>query len=711
MYLKRIALKNIGPHANYSVDLEHGLVGVYGPNGSGKSTLFNAAYACLSNNWGRFEGNRQNNITDTADAEAPSSVVVGFEHQGVDYTVSRSLRPSGQSLRIAGDVRTYGKDADINEQLAERVGIDRKLLGDYVFVAQRGMWSVFAQEPAVRAAAFHRLCRTTRAAKLFDLCGDKAKTLHVDTRAVDEADQRRGRIEANLQEFQVVVAKRKECESDLLSEDDVRHGEDILRRADKSDALTPQRDTLRDRIAALTDRHKDLVAQEEDRRNALKSAEETVKSGEGRAALARDFVAAADRYLAWVGRLDRLSSACDDLAAEAERRPSPVAPGVRVENLTAAREYLATLKGRLNLARSVLSAAREGGYAVCPTCHTPIGDPEFLRKYAADADVVPAEVARVESELCAEEDYRQALSVWETWAAGHRERLKAAEATLEAHRADRVEAPEGDEQASRTFLAKQQRLVASVKALADAVHELQRRVAAAEAAKAAALEESARLEVSLLEFAVSPKKREKARTLLAKHHAAAREAAALDARGEFLHRAVDLETRELAKVEAVLDRNARHESAARLLGRLREDVFHFSRLPRVVAAGNLAAMERDINENLDLFGSPFQVEADDSLGFTVFFPGKPPRKLERLSPGQLGVFALAFRAAVATLFGADVGMMVLDEPTDGLDAANLEYMRQALTSLGSRVRGNRQIIVITHAEELLPAFDQVIRLG
>jgi DNA repair exonuclease SbcCD ATPase subunit len=75
------------------------------------------------------------------------------------------------------------------------------------------------------------------------------------------------------------------------------------------------------------------------------------------------------------------------------------------------------------------------------------------------------------------------------------------------------------------------------------------------------------------------------------------------------------------------------------------------------------------------------------------------------------VFAVAFRYSVGSLFDADIGMMYLDEPTAWMDEDNVAYFAEALKRLAVEVRGKRQLVVITHHERLLPAFDQVIRVG
>ena len=140
-------------------------------------------------------------------------------------------------------------------------------------------------------------------------------------------------------------------------------------------------------------------------------------------------------------------------------------------------------------------------------------------------------------------------------------------------------------------------------------------------------------------------------------------------------------------------------------------MFHWNNLPKTVSQANLELLVDDINDNLQMFNNPFYVEADQDLTFKVYFPGKSPVKAKQLSGGQKVILAIAFRAALDRVFGHDVGMMFLDEPTAGLDADNVEFFHDALQQLAKKVHGNRQLVVITHVQELGGVFDQLVEIN
>jgi exonuclease SbcC len=162
-------------------------------------------------------------------------------------------------------------------------------------------------------------------------------------------------------------------------------------------------------------------------------------------------------------------------------------------------------------------------------------------------------------------------------------------------------------------------------------------------------------------------------------------------------------------LKAKLQRTRKLQQMARVISRTR-DILHRDVLPQRVAQSNLARMEGDINANLKFFADPFWVETDEALSFIVHKPGEPPQSAERLSTGQRVVLALAFWPTVAALWQHDLGMLALDEPTANLDDGNRKYLAEALAALTAKVRGNRQLLMVTHDSNLRSSFDQVIDL-
>ena len=203
---------------------------------------------------------------------------------------------------------------------------------------------------------------------------------------------------------------------------------------------------------------------------------------------------------------------------------------------------------------------------------------------------------------------------------------------------------------------------------------------------------------------------ERAVSRLAEHEGLAVEVSGVEGR-------ISAKQEALSGYQTLLDELREKMERHKTMGALREvvsdvrDVFHWQNLPKKVAQANLMGITGEINEALEIFGSPFWVEADVNLSFKVHFPNSPARSAGSLSGGQKAVLAICFRVAVNRLFGMDTGMMFLDEPTAGLDNDNVEYFQGALSVLAAEVRDKRQLVIITHAAELRGTFDQVIEMG
>jgi DNA repair exonuclease SbcCD ATPase subunit len=168
---------------------------------------------------------------------------------------------------------------------------------------------------------------------------------------------------------------------------------------------------------------------------------------------------------------------------------------------------------------------------------------------------------------------------------------------------------------------------------------------------------------------------------------------------------------ELANLEHVLARSANARTWVSLLSQVRS-VLHRDALPRIVHEAALRRMESGINEMLDTFESPFQVKTStEDLSYVAYFRNGTVMPAQGLSGGQQVVLSLALRWTLNSLFASQIGMMVLDEPTAGLDARHIDLLEVALRGLGEAARSRGcQVIIITHERRLEGVFDQVIEL-
>jgi DNA repair exonuclease SbcCD ATPase subunit len=134
-------------------------------------------------------------------------------------------------------------------------------------------------------------------------------------------------------------------------------------------------------------------------------------------------------------------------------------------------------------------------------------------------------------------------------------------------------------------------------------------------------------------------------------------------------------------------------------------------LPRLIHRSILGQLVKVINAELELFDDPFFVEVNEDLTFTAFFGDGRVTNSKDLSGGEKVMLALSFWSALNRTFAANLGIMILDEPTAGLDRDNLQKFYLVAEQWKQLLhRRGQQVVVITHDEEM-GIFDHVYHFG
>ncbi|NLD46023.1 MAG: hypothetical protein GX660_02325, partial [Clostridiaceae bacterium] len=142
------------------------------------------------------------------------------------------------------------------------------------------------------------------------------------------------------------------------------------------------------------------------------------------------------------------------------------------------------------------------------------------------------------------------------------------------------------------------------------------------------------------------------------------------------------------------------------------DIFHYDNLPKQIAFAYLDKIQSRVNEVLTLFNAPFRAMPDENMGFICKFADGSLFTDKRLSGGQKVVLGLAVRMAVNALFVGHLGMMILDEPSEGLDEHNLGCLPYALEKLADICKSNdMQVLFVTHMDRLSYLFDNIVNIG
>jgi len=719
MWIKRALFRNIGRHRELDIYFQRGLVGIFGPNGWGKSTIVDGIYACLTNDWSRFAGVKLDNIRDTADPDEESSITVWGEHGDVPFEVFRRLRRAESEKRKKGlrkdnelivDGKTFDKDEDIRRELTVRLGVNHKLIGTHVFVAQREMFRFVSDTPGDRAATFQMLCGTEKAKQIVDaiealLEQDKELLVVVD----DNSDEINARIGGRAVELQAAKEELAAATALLLPK----------KRRLLSKTVIEKRQAWRRAVKAITALKPTIVARKKEvssaelkytvtstELNALAAAFKRDKplAEEARATLKR--ITEYNERQEVQGNIERRLADARTKVKELGDRPPLHASDDNRERLV---EERGTLRVEYRENKTLLTTFAIEGVVKCPTCGTSVRDlDEHLRLVKVKQPRLKARGLKLANLIEAIDAARAAREAYDKERRKADAKVSEYEALLKHAKVS--DPPKGDAKALQRvvddFDALEKKYDKARQVNGDAVTA----VSTAKARHDAVVQQRADLRVERDGNVVTDEELERAKKRMARHEAAKVNVAALKQKVEGIEAAQAQDVEELERLKAKLAKNKKAHQFAAKLKKIAE-VMHRQALPQMVAQSNLQDMEGDINKILDMFGSPFWVETAEDLTFTVHFPGEPPRNAQRLSVGQKGVLAMAFRPAISALFDAEIGMMTLDEPTADMDERNRGFMAAALAQYAAQVRGRRQVIVITHANELRQSFDQVVELG
>lgn len=768
MILTEISISNVGPHSGvFTRQLPAcGTIAVLGVNGSGKSTVINSIYAALTNDFKRLAPKKLDAVNNAMEEGGKSYIQLRGSHRGVDFTLVRGLQGKRSSL-IIGD-KKFTKESEINEVTEHTLGLNKQVIDKYVFVDQWQMFSFLSASSSERSKTFQYLCGIDKTISIHKACQDFISR-HKHTEVIDnspelieqiqEIDKKISEIDEKLFENQVQAPDHRIQElQQIISDGEVQKGEkaEILRQkklvseffSAKQDAVK-ERDLVKERLNQIMwkfpDQEKDLVLKfisskgfEEislkdsqfpgkldnflnEPRNSNLNLEDYIGQYDAEVLAIKKYVENVqeqEKCKSEISKIDKnLMITQQDQIADLDKQMAVLYDNNRI--------IIEFLDNHKDLA--------DGFDSECPTCQQPVSA-EFVRAQQAEHDKLNREAVDFQIQ---KEKLQQSLRKSKRELAELEERLKLVSVNLHHHELQSIRESElaasGHFESLPKFFG---RLAVPVPAREDFIailqsweklRNLREQIKKCKLAGSQALESRDQkieiLEVQLSDVAKELTSREKA--LATKEEVS--DISIISANQELEDIRFKLEnqrslkaSREVAlslraKPEGVLaGLKDKLESVARLrnlTGTVEEvaAVFHWNSLPKLVAQQNLQLLVGDINKNLELFDDPFRVEASDDLQFDVFFDGASgiagPVKASLLSGGQKVVLALAFRAALDSLFGHNTGILCLDEPAAGLDEANRSGFRRALREIGQKVGSNRQIFVVTHDQLLADSCD------
>jgi DNA repair exonuclease SbcCD ATPase subunit len=716
MYIKKLTVLNVGPHKKLEIDFKCGLVGIVGRNGCGKSTVVNLLYAVLTNDWSRFEGVKADCINNQAKPTDKAFAEIEVEHNNVHFKLCRSLRPNKSVFTYAD---TPGIEITNSEKIAEELknilGVEFGVLDRFVFKQQHLIYDFLAATDGDRKKAFQKLCGTEHCETVWLALGRfiLSNSSSVQT-TVDNSDQLMANIASLTSETSTVQEKIDECTQQVLSQKTLLTLEAIVRAFENLTTAQATQKTLTDKIETASTK---LVAAKQAVTDAVAHTEkikERLTKIEEQVTIARDAKTAWRQYETVTER----RKAAEAKVSAAQRKLDALTPpeDVSREQYDQLKEEQQTRLARVAELTKILDTFENTKKVVCPTCLTPVDSlqaqlVEYRRELLTLTEACTVRkktLQALQQALILKKTYEDDLS---SATAAH------ASATAVLDNIPVVEEPLVDLEDAITVLDKYEKYK---QALSGA--EADERIHEIESTRASSLLSALSVQLKDVEttikdntvvhsgtktYTVTEDLVDHVTVRRRKHYATTVEIAKLEGLMAANQKNIQRYERDLDALRMSVKRNKKMRQLLSVLEQVRT-VVHRDKLPNIVAVANMERMEQGINDNLAKFGSPFWVEtAHDDLTFIVHKPGEPPQAAGRLSTGQKVILAIAFWLSLASV----VGLLALDEPTANLDEDNRSFLADALSSLSTKISGHRQIIMVTHADNLRGCFDQIITLG
>jgi len=680
--LKSLDLCDVGVFSgDKSFDLSGRLVGIVGSNGRGKSTILEMIRFLITGDTSRF-GKSDSVSTGRCSPEQPYGRLVA-DVDGDPLSVTRWL-PDGSrdgKRRMVFGNQSWSTQDDIASEISKLSDVPVKLLSEFVFVQQGRLSSIADDRPSDRARTLQRLFGIEEAEKVRAAAADHLVSL------------------PGRQDKEVLAALRAryvEAETAWLD------------AKSKLDAVPPPMNEVSEAVELLAkfsnqQQSRVEIAKLEAQLEQYQSRLNREPEIEPDPVTLQRLEALRCQWLSYLHAARQLDSLEDDgeaakaaLAMEESTKPSDLfeGPGPLPES---AKRFISE-KYRFK----VIAEMPESD-GVCPVCGSGFDCSKVSREDAVRALRTIEELEELDREHhAAVADHNWKLQI-------------AAERIVAAHReveriTNKIEALTVPEKPDIDYAQVESKLSSyTIKVTTFHNDRVERERARQECDRIRAriddINATAGEPVSSSEAAA-------ARLYIETHDKLEANRRVLSARATALKESFDSAQALLRKAE---ESDSRYEAIephrARVLAI--RDMLHRDAAPAQSVKGCLDSLTSELNDTLAELKARFRVSVrDDGELMAEFRDGtsKSSIRVSRISKGERAVLGLAWVVSVSTRYAPRVGVLCLDEPTDGLDRERVGALRSSLTSW-SEANPDRQCIVVTHERSLMGVFDRVIDLG
>lgn len=731
MLLRRLELVNICQHRHLEWNFQTGLIGVFGPNGSGKTNALNVGcYAGLSGDYRRHHENQAGMICQRAEAKEVASITVDLDVGGGSVRLIRYIRrPKGKKdshiLQLSDGTEIVGAD-DVQKYLTGALGISKTILDSFVFVNQADLHRCITAGTAERDEALSQILGMQKFDAIRQGLRDASNRLSpmafTDPSALSDLKEAirkwREAVSGLIAERQALgyIPSDKELEAakaKMIAASNYWTALTSFRSMRAETSLEPPSEEFIANLQSELERQSTRQAELRERRESLSQLISAVRHT--RLYISR--TAQLEERL--VSAKEALQGAREVQASLLQNAPERVSESERMD-LSAAEARADLLTRWL----SSLESGAKGDEVECPLCGSMCGRAEEAVVSAqAELDELKVDIVRRRKALA---DKQSTSSQWEKKVADvsvdidkHLANIDVLEQELAQNKESIDSLPDHDLDELNVKLAKLNRqLSEAAESISTISKELREAVSTRDrilgeiSARTAQLERQKKLLHEMRENKVSSfsevSELEAEFNRLSSLVTGARR---IDDRLAYLDEMKEELFRRCLKVRSSL-RKAR--SVRVKLGLLESalEVFGRDKFPRILKMSNLRRLQDQMNETLELFEAGFSVDVQDPLQFRATFADGTAVLGPGLSRGQQVMLALAYRVTLNEVFARHVGFMVLDEPTDGLDLDHRKALVAVLKRLSDNLKAtNRQMVIITHDENLLGVFDQSLVCG